>query len=122
MVLKSFDVTGQDRAIPDGLDKAQQVHHHAGLIAVRVGKDDPGAIRINLEKRSHSGIEFGVHEYYVLAVLDGLQCHLCAEFDLTGCLDDGVDAFRLAKQKRVICDAEFTRCNRVFKLGHRFHG
>ena len=62
----------------------------------------PCSARIDLKDRPDRGVELGVHQHDVLAVLEGFQRHVGAEFDRAGRVDDHVDVARSGQQQRIL--------------------
>ncbi len=91
VVEKSLDVPSEHRPVPDGVHESEQVHRHPRLVAVGVGDDDAGPVGPHLEDRSHGGVELGVDQKHVLALIDRLDHDPGSSLDLTGALDDRLD-------------------------------
>ena len=83
-VQEALDLPEQHRLVADAVDEPEQVHRDAGLIAVRVGVDDAGAVRVHLQYRSDRSVDFGVHEDDVLAVANRFEGDLRADLHVAG--------------------------------------
>ena len=104
VVEEALDVSCEHRPVPDGVHEPEQVHRHPRLVAVGVGDDDAGPVGPHLEDRSHGGVELGVDQKHVLAPVDRLDHDPGSPLDLTGALDDRLDAGRPGDEHRVAGD------------------
>ncbi len=104
VVEEALDVPGEHRAVADGVDEPEQVHRHARLVAIGVGDDNAGPVGLHLEDRTHGGVELGVDQQHVLAPVDRLDDDPRRRLDLTGALDDRLDAGRSGDEHRVAGD------------------
>ena len=94
VVQQALDVAGQDRPEAEEPDLVDEIHDHRRLVAGHVGEDNAGGIGPGLEDRPQARVQLGVDQHQVLARVDRPDRDACAELDLAGRLDDGLDAAR----------------------------
>ena len=105
---------------PEALHPAEEVHLHAGLVAVARRQDDAVLARVDLQDRTDGRVHLGVHQHHRLAVPEGLEDDVSAELDRARHVDDDVDLGRAADQERVLGDGRQALANRVVELRPAF--
>ena len=88
----------------DAADKPDQIHLHAGLITVTAGEHDARRVGTPAEFGTDGGVDLGVHQHEVLAVLEAVKREVTAELDGTGHVDDDVDPVGLGDGLEILRD------------------
>src|SRR5438128_647184 len=83
-VLQSLHVPHHPRQQAQPLHPADQVHLHAGLVAVAGGEDLTVPLRVQPQDGPDGGVHLGVHQHHGLLVLEGLEDDARAELDGAG--------------------------------------
>ena len=83
-ILQALDVADDARDQAEALDPADEVHLHAGLVAVAGRQDDAVLLGVDLQDRADRRVDLGVHQHDVLAVLERLEHDVGAELDRAG--------------------------------------
>src|SRR5262249_61292367 len=99
---EALDVPGENGLEPESSHVAVQIHRDAWFVTVGVGDHNSGGVGALLEDRADRRVELRVHEDDVLPVLDRLECGSSAGLDLTGRLDDDVDALATTYRQQVV--------------------
>ncbi len=103
-VLQSFHVADDSRRQSQTFDPAIKVDLQAGLIAIASRKDYAMFFRIDLQNRPDGGIDLGVEQNDVLAVLERFESDARAELDRAGHVHQHIDFLGAGQQEGVFGD------------------
>ena len=118
-VLEALDVSAEHGPHAQPAHEAIEIHGHAGLVPVRVRKDDPRPVGVRLEDRPDRAVELGVHEDDVLAALDRGERDVGAVLDGPRDFHDRLDRLRRAENRRIVGDRRAATRHCVVELGRR---
>ena len=71
-ILQSLDVAADERLHPNTLNVAPEVDLNTRLIAIAARQNHAGFVRIDLQNRSDSRIQLGIHHHNRLAVRESI--------------------------------------------------
>ena len=103
-VLQALDVANDSRRKAQTLDPAIKIHLQARLIAVASREDHAMFFGIDLQDRSDGGIDLGVQQNDVLAVLERFEGDARAKLDRAGDIDEHIDFLGTRQQEGVFGD------------------
>ena len=103
-VLQALDVSADQWRHADAADKPDQIHLHTGLITVTAGEHDARGVGTPAELGTDGGVDLGVHQHEVLAVLEAVEREVTAELDRTGHVDDDIDPVGLGDGLEILRD------------------
>ncbi len=118
-ILQTLHVADHPRSQTETLHPAKQIHLRARLVAVACRQDDTVFRGIGLENRTDRGVDLGIQQHDILAVLERLQRHPRAELDRAGRVDQHVDQARSCEQERILGDHRPLRRDRVVESALR---
>ena len=103
-VLQSLHVPDDSRRQSQPFDPAIEIDLQAGFIAVASREDHAMFFRIDLQNRPNRGIDLGVQQDYVLAVLERFESHARAKLHRAGHVHQHIDFLGAGQQKDVFSD------------------